>query len=81
MKTVTRCCDRCGQCIVGQGSIIELMAGELRRRWPEELDWCPDCSHSFEDWMKSGSQTNHDGLGGAIADTAVASMELAGAIA
>jgi hypothetical protein len=39
---------------------------------------CHEHSGLFLDWLKAGkaTQANHDGIGGALADTAVASMAM-----
>lgn len=77
MKTITRICDRCGDPLTDQpGSIVEVKAGDLVNRTGETLDLCQTCCDRFADWLRSGRQANHDGPGGALADTAVASMAL-----
>jgi hypothetical protein len=64
--------------VVERGSVLEVKAGELTKQIAEPwVDLCSDCSSGFTDWLKSGRQTHHDGLGGATADTAVASMAMA----
>jgi hypothetical protein len=42
MRVCSVVCDRCGGCIVDQGSMIEVGAGALRQRFSEALDLCSD---------------------------------------
>jgi hypothetical protein len=79
MKTVTRIRDRCGSVLIEcHGSILEIKAGLLARRFSEPLDLCTDCGSLFANWLRSGRQTRQNGPGEALADTAVASMALTG---
>ena len=71
MRQVTRHCDRCGQNILEGGAVVDVQAGGMVRQYPEALDLCKECSKRFADWLGSGRQTNQDGPGGALADTAV----------
>jgi hypothetical protein len=68
-REVTRHCDRCG-------AVVDVQAGGMVRQYPEALDLCKECSERFADWLRSGHQANHSGPGGALADTAVASMAM-----
>jgi hypothetical protein len=80
-REVKRICDRCGHFITDQpGSILEAKAGDLAKTPPDAwVDLCHECSGLFLDWLKAGraNQANHDGIGGALADRAVARMALA----
>jgi hypothetical protein len=58
------------------GSIIEVSAGELRQQMGGQLDLCSGCGRLYRDWVSSGHQANHERIGQALADTAVASMAL-----
>lgn len=61
MKCVTTTCDKCGSLILEGGSVLEIAAGELRRRrGPQTFDFCPRCSDSYLDWLASPL----DALGG-----------------
>jgi len=71
VKQVQRFCDRCGRNIPEGGSILEVKAGELVGKLPEELDLCPDCGSSLLSWFRSGHQANHAVPGGAMSGAAV----------
>jgi hypothetical protein len=50
-------CDRCGDVILEQGSVMGAKAGEVVQRYPEPLDLCLGCLERFGDWLKGGRQT------------------------
>lgn len=78
-RQTTVCCDRCGS-PCRDFSIVELAAGPIRASVGRSIDLCPDCTERFKDWIRSGRQASQDGIGEALADTAVSSMALAGAL-
>jgi len=69
VRFVKAVCDRCGAEIPERGTVVGVTAGELRNRYPDPLDFCPDCGERFGDWMRSGRphQANHAASGGARA--------------
>jgi len=59
-----------------EGAVVDVQAGGMVRQYADPLDLCQECSERFSDWLKSGRQANHHEPGGALADTAVASLAL-----
>ncbi len=53
-------CDRCGDPILEQGSVIGAKGGEVVRRCPEPIDLCIGCLERFGDWLKGGKQAVQD---------------------
>jgi hypothetical protein len=75
MRVSTRHCDRCPQIILEGGLGLEVKYGVLPG-FPGDLDLCPSCLERFGDFLRSGRQADHDGMGQALSDTAVCSMAL-----
>jgi hypothetical protein len=59
---------------------VEVKAGELVRRLSESLYLCHSCADLLVSFVQSGKphQTHQDAAGEALADMAVASIELTG---
>jgi hypothetical protein len=47
MRIVKAVCDRCGAAILERGTVVGVTAGELRNRYSDPLDLCPDCGERF----------------------------------
>lgn len=65
MRTTLYHCNRCGVLITdGRHSILEVKAGDLVKRHDELwIDLCGGCADGFENWLRSGKGTAHNGLG------------------
>jgi len=48
--------------------VVEVGAGPLAIARGEPLDLCGECTERFNDWLKTGQQAAHDGLGAAAAE-------------
>jgi len=59
-------CDRCGDIILENGSVVGAKAGEAVGRHPEPIDLCRGCLERFGDWLAGGRQTVQDATGGPI---------------
>lgn len=68
-------CNRCGASITdGRHSILEVKAGELAKRHDEPwIDLCGGCADGFENWLRSGKETAHNGLGAPLGGLVVES--------
>lgn len=73
MRTTTIFCDRCGESILENGSIVQAKAGVVLTRHPEALDLCLGCCERFGDWLRSGKEPARLGLGAAIGGLVVES--------
>ena len=49
-------CDRCGNVILEQHSVIGAKAGLAASRFPECVDLCESCLDRFSDWLRGGKQ-------------------------
>lgn len=58
MRNTTIRCDRCYMTISEGVSVmgVTVTAGALANRLHEPLDFCPSCSSSFIDWLKTSAQ-------------------------
>jgi hypothetical protein len=65
MRQTKVMCDRCGGCIVDQGSILEVTAGQLRQRFTQPIDLCSDCGGLFASFIQSG-RASHTATGTGI---------------
>jgi hypothetical protein len=52
--------------VVGQGSVIEATASELRKQLPEPVDLCLDCGQLPLDFLRSGHRDHHAVQGSGI---------------
>jgi hypothetical protein len=59
-------CDRCGDCILEQGSVMSAKAGEAVKRYPEPIDLCLSCLERLGDFLKSGQQPLQNATGGPV---------------
>jgi hypothetical protein len=55
-KIVTVKCNRCGEIITSNFSVLKFVAGEMYAQHDEDLDLCSSCSSEFLDWLKSSSK-------------------------
>ena len=75
MRTTSIHCNRCGQTIAGDFSVLIMTAGALVRKHGEPIDLCGDCCDRFGDWLRGphqaaalapGTATTLSGLGSPI---------------
>ncbi len=52
MRNVHVTCDRCRESIEACASVLELVAGDIRRDGAERIDLCPGCVAGFRTWLR-----------------------------
>jgi len=68
-------CDRC-KALCTDYNVLEIQAEPIRRSVAQSLDLCGDCMGEFVGFMRAPVDESEYGIGGALQDTAVASMQL-----
>jgi hypothetical protein len=63
MKQITYICNRCGNAILENRTIVKIKAGKLGSQHDEPLDICGDCQSSFTNWLRGGAQNVHNDVG------------------
>jgi hypothetical protein len=64
------CCRRCGVDLVGDCSIVELVAGALANRHDEPVVLCSECSTAFDAWLRTPRENTDVRLAGQRASVA-----------
>lgn len=71
-------CRRCGAATVDlPAAEVSISSGSGWSARTRTITLCDHCGDQLERWLVSGQHSHHDGPGGALASTAVASMALA----
>jgi hypothetical protein len=56
-KIVTVKCNRCGETITSNFSVLKFVAGELHVQQDEDWDLCQACTGDLLDWIRSAKFT------------------------
>jgi hypothetical protein len=58
MKNISTTCDKCGDVIPKDASVVKVEAGPLRLKRDQPIDLCPGCSDRFDEWLRSRHQAD-----------------------